>query len=129
MSVTFCDIPKSREPGGLWFVIPVELQEHVVPWVKSKLHEVPTVAHRQHYRSQMTKASLKSGEGRDIWWKSHLGNTRSALYHRDGYWRVGCRGAAACLMRRIEDDFVAELRKFAEQRPEWVKIPDLSVPA
>lgn len=119
MSVTFCNIPKSREPGGLWFVIPDELQEHVVPWMKSKMHEVEDVGHRQFFRRQMTKESLKSGEGADIWWKSSLGNTRSAIYHRDGRWRVGCRGAAACLMRRIEDDFIAELRKYAEANTEF----------
>lgn len=129
MTVRLIDIPENRQDlyGGLWFIIPDDLQEHVVPWLKMKMSEVPTVAHRQHYRRQMTRASLKLGEGADIWWKSHLGNARSAIYHRDGKWRVGDRRVPASLMRNIEDDFIHELRMFAMQRPEWVALKDLPV--
>lgn len=128
MSVLLVDIPRDRRNlhGGLWFIIPDELQEHVIPWLKMKMSEVPTLAHRQHYRRQMTKDSLKLGEGGDIWWKSSFGNSLSAIYHRDGQWRVGHRGAAANLMRNIEDDFLHELRMFARQRPEWVKLEKIS---
>lgn len=120
MSVTLCNIPMSREPGGLWFVIPDELQEHVIPWLKSKMYEVPDTNIRKLYRAAITKSAMKQDEGRDIWWKSSFGNTRSALYHRGGQWRVGCRGAAACLMRRIEDDFIEELRKYAEENRAFI---------
>lgn len=120
MSVTFCNIPHSDQLGGLWFVIPDDLQQHVIPWIKSKLHEVDNIADRKHFRRQLTKESLSSGDGHDIWWKSHLGNTRSVIYHRDGIWRVGNRGAAASLMQDIQEDFLAELKKYAEMNTEFL---------
>lgn len=128
MTVTFVNIPENYVSlhGGLWFVIPEELQEHVIPWMKSKMSEVPSIQNRRYYRRQMTKASLKSGEGADIWWKSHLGNSLSAIYHRGGEWRIGYRGAAVSLLDRIKDDFLQELRKFADQRPEWILLKDIS---
>jgi hypothetical protein len=108
MTVSLINKPEWRE-GGLWFVIPADLQADVVPWIKSKLHEVTVMRDRKSYRSYITKKGLDNKYSQPIH-ATHRGNYFD-FYACYGEWRVGQRGSMnmnaealkAMILRSIEE--------------------------
>lgn len=106
--ISLINKPVWRE-GGLWFVIPANLQAYVVPWIKGKLHEVSRMDDRKAYRSYITKKGLGDKYSQPIHAK-HRG-TYFDFYACYGEWRVGQRGALpmnaedlkAMILRSIEE--------------------------
>ena len=106
--ISLINKPIWRE-GGLWFVIPDNLQAYVVPWIKRKLHEVSAVQDRKAYRSYITKKGLGDKYSQPIH-ATHRGNYFD-FYACYGEWRVGQRGTMqmnagdlkALILRSIEE--------------------------
>lgn len=106
--ISLINTPVWRD-GGLWFVIPANLQAYVVPWIKSKLHEVSRMDDRKAYRSYITKKGLDCKYS----WPIHAAHygTYFDFYACYGEWRVGQRGAMhmnaedlkAMILRSIEE--------------------------
>lgn len=122
MAIRLTDVPHQHQTGGLWFEIPEDLQAVVVPWLRSKMGEVSTTAHRQHYRKTWTRQGLREKYSHSIWWKSSIGQSTGVIYHANGRWRVGDRGVSGIFVQAVEQDILSALRQFADQQPEWIKL-------
>lgn len=107
-------------PGGLWFVIPDNLQAFVVPWIKSKLHEVSRMDDRKSYRSYITKKGLDNKYSQPIH-ATHRG-TYFDFYACYGEWRVGQRGA----MHMNADDLKAMILRSIEEYADVAQAIDAS---
>ena len=106
--------------GGLWFVIPENLQAHVVPWIKSKLHEVSVMRDRKAYRSYITKKGLGDKYSQPIH-ATHRG-TYFDFYACYGEWRVGQRGT----MQMNADDLKALILRSIEEYADVAQAIDAS---
>ena len=106
--ISFINKPIWRA-GGLWFVIPANLQAHVVPWIKSKLHEVSRMDDRKSYRSYITKKGLGDKYSQPIH-ATHR-STYFDFYALYGEWRVGIRGT----MQMNADDLKALILRSIEE--------------
>lgn len=107
-------------PGGLWFVIPDELQQHVIPWLKSMMNDV-TVAHRKEYRSQLTKKAMSEKYTHSICAKSSVAHSHFTLYASFGEWRCGSGdGLAARYVEQVKEDILASIKEFADKTVDMV---------
>ena len=117
--ISLINKPAWRE-GGLWFVIPENLQAFVVPWIKSKLHEVSRMDNRKAYRSYITKKGLGDKYSQPIH-ATHRG-TYFDFYACYGEWRVGQRGA----MHMNADDLKAMILRSIEEYADVAQAIDAS---
>ena len=114
MAIKLTNVPTAA-CGGLWFEFPEDLQPYVIPWLKSMLHNVDNVQHRQLYRRQLTKAAKKEKYGRSIFGRSDKGGGNTwCIYTCFGKWRVGDRGLAAYMMETVKEDILESLTVFSQ---------------
>jgi hypothetical protein len=111
MSVSLINKPIYRE-GGLWFIIPANLQAYVVPWIKSKLHEVTVMRDRKSYRSYITKKGLGDKYSQPI-------HAASRGYYFDFYalygeWRVGDRDIAGANITELKAAILRSIEEYAD---------------
>ena len=118
--ISLINKPAWRE-GGLWFVIPANLQAYVVPWIKSKLHEVSVMRDRKAYRSYITKKGLDCKYSQPIH-ATHRG-TYFDFYALYGEWRVGLRGRSMCVNA---DDLKAMILRSIEELADVAQAIDAS---
>ena len=111
MIVSLINKPEWRE-GGLWFVIPDNLQAYVVPWIKSKLHEVTVMRDRKAYRSYITKKGLGDKYSQPIHATSR--GSYFDFYALYGEWRVGDRGVKAADVEQLKAAILRSIEEYAD---------------
>jgi hypothetical protein len=111
MNVSLINKPIWRA-GSLWFVIPPNLQAYVVPWIKSKLHQVAHADDRKSYRSYITKKGLVGKYSQPIH-AEYCGNYFDfyALYSE---WRVGQRGAMSMDAGKLKASILRSIEEYAD---------------
>ena len=107
-------------PGSLWFVIPEELQQHVIPWIKSMLPNI-TMPQRQEYRSQLTKKAMGEKYTHSICAQSSVFHSRFTIYASYGEWRIGTGdGLRAQHAEQVKEDILASIKEFADKTVDMV---------
>lgn len=124
MHVTIINRPTQTTLGGFWFGLSPSLNQSVRGWIISMLPQVTNIADREHYRAQLSERAMMS-ETADIYLKSTSGSG-FVIYHRDGTWRIGCRGIPAVQMAAVKTEILDDLESFVAAHPAGTMFTELT---
>ena len=110
--IQLTNIPEWRS-GGLWFVIPKELQPLVRSYLSVKLAEVSKDWCVMEYVQQLSAAATLQENTKTIWARGKYGPF--VFYAIDNVWRCGDRGGIAhgCL-ELAKEELLADLNCYAQ---------------
>lgn len=98
--------------GSLWFEFRKDQNPFVIPWLKSKLHEVSNGQDRLGYRRQMTKKALAEKYTHSIWARTSQAVGAFRIYACYGDWRCGTSDESQRFMRHMEVEIMKDLDTF-----------------
>jgi len=105
--------------GGLWFVIPKDLQPIMRDYLRSKLHEVESPLDRLAYEQELTDAAMLEDYTNTINTQGSYG--RFVIYASNGEWRCGDRaGIHSRDLEAAQQEIIASIFEYKISKLEQV---------